>query len=335
MTEEACLFAYFGHHKCASEWIVGILRDICQASNLRCVRVSRVEEHKVSELSALVAAQQPDFLAYTNADIRQVRTLDNFRAFHVIRDPRDLIVSAYYSHLHSHPLHTWEALAEHRQRLQAVSKREGLLLEMDYCKRVLAEIGNWDYSQPNVMEVRMEHLTASPYEKMVEILTFLGMTTPQAEISYQGQLLTLCAAALGGLQRTMLRSVRTTRAALSSLSSSAPALALAVGRHAPQPAPAGNFAGFPQARNPRHLPHWLRFRRSQIDLANLLLILYRHRFVAKAAGRERGQEDVQSHYRKGTPNDWINHFEPVHIAYCKSLYNDMLIKLGYEKTDGW
>ena len=331
MTGEPCLLAYFGHHKCASEWILGIIRDICLVSNLRCVRVSRVEEHNVSELSTFVAAQRPDFLAYTNADIRQVRTLAHFRGFHVIRDPRDLIVSAYYSHLHSHPLDTWEALAEHRQRLQAVSKSEGLLLEMEYSKRVLSEIGEWDYSQPNIMEVRMEHLTAFPYEKMVEILTFLGMTTPEADISYQGQLLTLCMAALGGFQRATLRSVRTTLAALSSPFSAAPSF----GRQEQQQTPAEHFAGFKQARNPRQLPNWLRMRRSQIDLANLLLIIYRHRFVTKAAGRERGQEDVQSHYRKGTPNDWINHFEAVHIDYFKSLYNDTLIKLGYETTYDW
>lgn len=327
MTGEPCLLAYFGHHKCASQWILGIIHDICGVSNLRCVRVSRVEEHNVSELNTWVAAQRPDFLAYTNADIRQVRTLAHLRGFHVIRDPRDLIVSAYYSHLHSHPLHTWEALAEHRKRLQSLSKREGLLLEMDYSQRVLAEIGNWDYSQPNIMEVRMEHLIASPFEKMVEILTFLGMTTPQAEISYKGQLLTLCTAALSRFQRASLISVRTTLGALSSATSS--------GRQEQQSAPAERVAGFKQELNLQKLPNWLRVRRFQIDLANLLLIIYRHRFAAKAAGRERGQEDVQSHYRKGTPSDWINHFESVHTDYFKSLYNDTLIKLGYETTDDW
>lgn len=59
------------------------------------------------------------------------------------------------------------------------------------------------------------------------------------------------------------------------------------------------------------------------------------RFERMAGGRKRGQEDAQSHYRKGTPGDWQNYFTPELSAACKDLFGDLLIGLGYERDDRW
>jgi hypothetical protein len=58
-------------------------------------------------------------------------------------------------------------------------------------------------------------------------------------------------------------------------------------------------------------------------------------FSRLSGGRARGQEDVQSHYRKGVPGDWKNHFTPDIVQYFKEHHNDLLILLGYEQSLEW
>lgn len=55
----------------------------------------------------------------------------------------------------------------------------------------------------------------------------------------------------------------------------------------------------------------------------------------RLAGRDPGTEDVNSHFRKGTPGDWRNHFTPEHVQQFKDKWGDLLIRLGYEKDDTW
>ena len=89
----------------------------------------------------------------------------------MIRDPRDVVVSGYYSHRHSHPLGSWVELAEHRRRLQAVTPEEGLLLEIDFSARLRTEgidlepfrsLSQWDYARDDILELRYEEIVERP-----------------------------------------------------------------------------------------------------------------------------------------------------------------------------
>lgn len=71
-----------------------------------------------------------------------------------------------------------------------------------------------------------------------------------------------------------------------------------------------------------------------IPPALLSRMLREHRFEA-LAGRKRGVEDRNNHYRKGVHGDWKNHFEPVHAAAFKKLTGDLLQRLGYETDETW
>lgn len=87
----------------------------------------------------------------------------------------------------------------------------------------------------------------------------------------------------------------------------------------------GRLPVFPVPRQPVYsIPEWL-----------LKEILTKKSFRRLSGGRRRGQENVQSHYRKGIPGDWRNHLEAVHIRAFKSDHNDLLVKLGYETDDNW
>ena len=171
------MFAYFGHHKCASHWLTSIVRHVCQEINLPCT-VIHGQDLSDAKAGYLAVEKKMEFLVYTNSMIRHVERLSNYRGFHVVRDPRDIMVSAYFSHLYSHPTDNWPQLIEHRTRLQRVSLFEGLFLEMDFNRNILDDLYQWDYHRPHIKEMRMEDIILSPYDRLVEAFSFLGLVSP-------------------------------------------------------------------------------------------------------------------------------------------------------------
>jgi hypothetical protein len=58
-------------------------------------------------------------------------------------------------------------------------------------------------------------------------------------------------------------------------------------------------------------------------------------FEKLSKGRERGEEDPSSFYRKGVAGDWENYFTEEDRCVFKEEAGELLIRLGYEKNDGW
>src|SRR5207248_3328040 len=124
-------------------------------------------------------------VCYTNAKHRYVSGLTQYKGFHVIRDPRDIVVSAYYSHLHSHPTNGWPELARHRELLTSISKEEGLSCEMEFLRREFEDMQSWDYSMPYVLEIKLETLVQNPYVGFLEILRHLEVLANNQDESEQ------------------------------------------------------------------------------------------------------------------------------------------------------
>jgi hypothetical protein len=61
----------------------------------------------------------------------------------------------------------------------------------------------------------------------------------------------------------------------------------------------------------------------------LLGAVYANRFEAKTKGRKAGVEDTSSHYRKGVPGDWVNHFTPDHVEAFEERFPGLFERLGY------
>jgi hypothetical protein len=116
-----------------------------------------------------------DFVSCITADDEQAASMGPAKGFHVIRDPRDILVSGYYSHRNSHPTDGLPHYAAHRDRLQTVSKEEGLMLEMDFSSQCISDLAEWNYDRPNVLEVKMETLTQRPYTGFLDIFEFLDL----------------------------------------------------------------------------------------------------------------------------------------------------------------
>lgn len=170
------LLAYFGHHKCATQWIKGLLWQLCRDLDLNFHTTPNAKLFQ-NDVWTFVRQHDVHVLACTNATPTCCDALRKgpHRGFHVIRDPRDILVSAYFSHLNSHPTDTWPALTEHREKLRSVSQEAGLMMEMDFLSGVFQAMERWDYDQPDILELKMESLIQSPYETMAEALKHLDV----------------------------------------------------------------------------------------------------------------------------------------------------------------
>lgn len=158
LNQQVAYSVYFGHHKCGSSATMNILEDVCRVLGRRL-------EKGPTETSRPGIRYDPSnsFLVYRNATPRSCDpSMGPLRGFHIIRDPRDVVVSAYFSHLHSHPQNP--TFVEIRNTLQKLDMRDGLLFEFDYLSKQFEAMFAWDYRQSNVLEMRLESFSAGFYE---------------------------------------------------------------------------------------------------------------------------------------------------------------------------
>lgn len=159
--------------------MVGVARDLARRTGRRLGAL-----HELSEPVALadhVARHGIELLVNRNSEPAMLDALPPFRALHIIRDPRDLVVSAYYSHRNSHRVDdSWPVLAEHRARLRDLDAAAGLLAEIEFSAPVIEAIGAWDYDRPEVLELRLEELFDDPHRTTVRAAEHLGVVDPDA-----------------------------------------------------------------------------------------------------------------------------------------------------------
>ena len=82
---------------------------------------------------------------------------------HLIRDPRDIVVSGYHYHLWTPE--RWvrkpnPALngKSYQQYLNSVDRETGILAEITRCKELFDRMGSWPYGRTNVLELKYENL---------------------------------------------------------------------------------------------------------------------------------------------------------------------------------
>lgn len=166
------LLVFFGHHKCATRWINSIVRGVSAELGLKHATVWDTDMFG-GDLRRYVEDNGIEFLSYTNAEWKHAQTLPPYRGFHVVRDPRDILVSAYFSHLKTHETRHWPELIPHRERIRSLEKAEGLLVDMDFVRDKLDKMFDWVYHSSNVHETRLETLSANPVEAFTAVFSSL------------------------------------------------------------------------------------------------------------------------------------------------------------------
>ena len=158
-------------HKTGSQWIRKVLADptVYRATGLRTYAYGpRLDEAQRSRAYQDLGFDRPfpsgrivSPLYVPYAGFTKLATPGPWRAFFVMRDPRDVVVSWYFSSLSSHPTNSSRGLAGTRAILSDLDE-EAALIE---CVRMLSRYGLFDAlaswteaDDANVMVVRYEDL---------------------------------------------------------------------------------------------------------------------------------------------------------------------------------
>jgi len=118
------------------------------------------------------------------------RWITGFRGSHLIRDPRDLLISAYFYHLRT--AEAWCALpnpehgslppdVSYQQHLCSLDQEQGLLCELNNVSgRIIQRMTEWDYSNPNILELRYEQVVGNERATFQRLFEWYGFNTDKA-----------------------------------------------------------------------------------------------------------------------------------------------------------
>ncbi len=174
------LRALLCHHRCGSTWLSGFLEEVCEYTGHRFAQVFDADMVG-GDVGAFVRREGVEVLAYMNADLEQVQGLGRLRGVHVVRDPRDVLVSSYYAHRYSHPTDYWKGLEAHRAQLESMSEHDGLLEELQCRRQQFQQMYDWNYEQEGVLEVRFEDVVEHPLDLLGEALQHLELLAKDLE----------------------------------------------------------------------------------------------------------------------------------------------------------
>ncbi|MGZ0653991.1 sulfotransferase domain-containing protein [Coraliomargarita sp. W4R53] len=166
--------AFCSHHKCATKWFLRYFRFGCKRLGWKIANVDNQSRKLEAEVHEFCAAQKIDFLFYSNASYPHVAAL-KVPVVHLVRDPRDILVSGYYSHRDSHETDNWPELVDYRAELKACEEREGLLKELDFSAQFLQPMDAWPLSSENVHTHYYEDFAKYPIDSIQAMLTDLGL----------------------------------------------------------------------------------------------------------------------------------------------------------------
>jgi hypothetical protein len=183
-------------HKTGSQWIISLLRDpvLFRYSGMSFYHSQRAFKgldargaHETTYDRPFPARTIVGPLYTTYENFLALPKHGSFRAFFVARDPRDLLVSWYYSAKDNHIIHKdpKNPLLQARNELQRRNKRDGLLYAVDYLERMgrFAALRSWferATNDENVKLVRYEELIGPRgREAFRELFDFLGLEIPE------------------------------------------------------------------------------------------------------------------------------------------------------------
>ncbi len=188
------LLVHFGYHRCMTSFFDQVFGDIAN-------RYGGFHRHYNEDLEKFYEASKADF-AFNHISVNNVavdfRMLPDLKGTHIIRDPRDLLVSGYSYHLWCGERWTREEMDDKlRQRLKldglgiqagsyqellnSVDTETGLLLELSWRDAHFRQMLGWDYSKKNILELRYEEMFGNEEKQFRKILKHLGFSAMHAE----------------------------------------------------------------------------------------------------------------------------------------------------------
>lgn len=205
-------FVFFGHHKVASSWLHRLFWNILTDAGIPYRVFNRLDQPERELITDLLETEAgPMGFGISNAKAEDPALFAGFAGIHVIRDPREMVVSGYYSHRDSHPL--FPGLAAERARLREVGFGDGLRVIMDgIMKETFESMREWPEPGDCRFEtVKFEDMCAD-YDILWDALSASGLTcAKEGPLTWPGTTWNQAAARLGS-RRAMVRGRGITRA---------------------------------------------------------------------------------------------------------------------------
>ena len=183
-------------HKTASQWVARILdaEETYLACGLRTYRYQRelpggADARKISERTfdkpfPARTIVTPIYIGWEN--FAAIPKPSAWRAFFIMRDPRDVLVSWYFSWKHSHRV--MGDVGEQREKLQAMSEDDGLCyaVEQLHGQGLFAALRSWVSAPPqsaNAAVFRYEDLIdANQLNTFQRLFTHCDIAMPEADL---------------------------------------------------------------------------------------------------------------------------------------------------------
>lgn len=190
------LWLHFGYHKCLTLFFSRVYRRLGEEFGITWLPV--YDDAGALE-QAIFGTSDPRIVMVTdNGNVPWAR-LPPYRACHVIRDPRDLVVSGYFYHLWTDEAwcrdatFDWSritALQEFRQvepnearwptgvsyqeYLNSLEQEQGLLLETLSRRDSFEQMSQWNYENEHVLELRYEDIAGNELEQCRRLFRHFG-----------------------------------------------------------------------------------------------------------------------------------------------------------------
>jgi hypothetical protein len=165
------------HHKCGTVATLHLLREFAELNSL---------EFYASYWGGQVPPPNTDVVFLTNASYGPIYPHIGASAVHIIRNPLNIVQSAYYSHLKTHSLDGWPELVRQRQLLANASREEGMFLTFAFCDSdsilsgtpgPLCALRNWNFDDRRIVTLRLEDIS----HRMDCVLEALGASRSDME----------------------------------------------------------------------------------------------------------------------------------------------------------
>jgi hypothetical protein len=159
------------HHKTGSAWFSSIFKSVCHYHSL-----VYYEDRQAG------LPRQFDIFMNEHSEFEFDSLPSPYRGIHVIRDPRDVIVSGCFYHQKSgeewlhQPMDDMDGRTYQQKINSHASLDDQILFEMEHVgARTIKAMMEWDYSRPSFFELKYEELIADlDLQLFYKVFLFLG-----------------------------------------------------------------------------------------------------------------------------------------------------------------
>jgi hypothetical protein len=179
------LLVHCAHHKVGTVWFQRVLSTVGGFYGLRFAEVPA--SYGAGSVSTF--APDIDIVVYDRANDFEPESLGGrpYRGSHLIRDPRDVVVSGYHYHRRTdeawvhEPSDRYGGLS-YQAFLHSVDEHDGLMAEIDRGARSsVAEMDAWSYGRPEILELRYEDVVGDEVGTFTRLFTFYGFDAAAVE----------------------------------------------------------------------------------------------------------------------------------------------------------